>query len=116
MLLETIAIALTAAHFGTPLLYYWRAKKWLKRPWDIAPDPTYRPHVTVIVPTYNEAPLVEEKLDNIYEQDYRSPESGRFRFIRVRHPRAHYGLSEPPHRGSSTDLGSSESLNKFIHR
>ena len=70
MLLESIALALAAAHFGAPLLYYWRARRWLRRPWDVAPDPTYRPRVTVIVPTYNEAPLVEEKLSNIYEQDY----------------------------------------------
>jgi len=33
-------------------------------------DPGYRPRVTVIVPTFNEAGFIEVKLDNIYGQDY----------------------------------------------
>jgi glycosyltransferase involved in cell wall biosynthesis len=33
-------------------------------------DPGYRPKVTIVVPTYNEAGLIKEKLDNITSQDY----------------------------------------------
>jgi len=33
-------------------------------------DPGYRPRVTIAVPTYDEARLIEGKFDNIYEQDY----------------------------------------------
>jgi len=36
-------------------------------------------------------------------------------FIYDFHPRTPHGLSEPPHRGSSTDLGNPESLNRFIN-
>jgi cellulose synthase/poly-beta-1,6-N-acetylglucosamine synthase-like glycosyltransferase len=33
-------------------------------------DPGYRPKVTIVVPTYNEASLIRRKLDNIASQDY----------------------------------------------
>jgi len=42
----------------------------LDRSWDIKGDESYAPKVTIIVPTYNEAKLVERKLENMYEQDY----------------------------------------------
>lgn len=65
-----LALALAAVHFGAPLAYYSYLRKWLDKPWGVKKDPGYRPRVTVIVPTYNEAELVERKLDNIREQDY----------------------------------------------
>ena len=65
------ALVLTVVHFGTPLAYYWYAKtRWLPKPWNIRVDGNYRPKVTVIVPTYNEAEFIQSKLDNIYDQDY----------------------------------------------
>ena len=65
------ALVLAVVHFGTPLAYYWYAKtRWLPKPWNIRVDGNYRPKVTVIVPTYNEAGFIENKLDNIYEQEY----------------------------------------------
>jgi len=65
------ALVLAVVHFGTPLAYYWYAKtRWLPRPWNIRVDGNYRPKVTVIVPTYNEAGFIEKKLNNIYEQEY----------------------------------------------
>ena len=65
------ALVLIAIHFGTPLAYYWHAKtRWLPKPWNIRVDENYRPKVTVIVPTYNEAGFIEKKLNNIYEQEY----------------------------------------------
>lgn len=71
MLLELVAVALATIHFGVPLVYYWYLKaRWLNKPWNIEVDPNYKPEVSIIIPTYNEAELIEKKLDNIYEQDY----------------------------------------------
>jgi len=68
MILEYIAIVLVTIHFGIPLAYYYYMKtKYLNRPWNIKTDPNYKPKVTIIAPTYNEARLIEKKLDNIYE-------------------------------------------------
>jgi biofilm PGA synthesis N-glycosyltransferase PgaC len=53
-LLTALGATLTAAHFGTPLAYYAAARRWLKKPWRIKPDPAYLPAVTVAIPTYNE--------------------------------------------------------------
>jgi len=69
--LTLLALALALTHFSIPLLYYlYLRSKWLNMPWDIKKDPSYRPRATIIVPTYNEAGLIESKLDNIFEQDY----------------------------------------------
>jgi len=65
------AVALALLHFGVPLAYYlYLRARWLRRPWSIRRDPGYRPRVTVIIPTYNEAELVESKLDDVARQDY----------------------------------------------
>jgi len=59
------------AHFSLPLAYYTYLRvRWLGRPWGIGRDPGYRPRVTVVVPTYNEAGLIRRKLDSIASQDY----------------------------------------------
>ncbi|ADI31988.1 glycosyltransferase [Staphylothermus hellenicus] len=69
--LEIIALILTLIHFGIPLAYYvYLKKKWLPKPWNLKINPKYTPRITVIVPTYNEAKLIIEKLNNIYMQDY----------------------------------------------
>jgi biofilm PGA synthesis N-glycosyltransferase PgaC len=68
--LTALGAALAAAHFGTPLAYYAAARRWLKQPWRIKPDPAYTPAVTVAIPTYNEARHIEEKLEDVYRQDY----------------------------------------------
>jgi cellulose synthase/poly-beta-1,6-N-acetylglucosamine synthase-like glycosyltransferase len=58
-------------HFGVPLVYFLYVKsRWLKKYWNIKIDQNYRPKLTVIVPTYNEAEYIEKKINNIYEQDY----------------------------------------------
>ena len=69
-LLTALGAALAAAHFGAPLAYYAAARRWLKMPWRIKPDPAYAPIVTVAIPTYNEARHIEEKLEDVYRQDY----------------------------------------------
>ncbi|MEM1567596.1 glycosyltransferase [Pyrobaculum sp.] len=67
---ETLGIALAAVHFAIPTLYYWRARRWLRRDWGVREEGVYTPRVTVIIPTYNEADAIEERLNNIYSQDY----------------------------------------------
>ena len=65
------ALVLVTIHFGTPLAHYCYAKtKWLPKPWNIRIDSKYKPKVTIIVPTYNEASIIKDKLDNLYAQDY----------------------------------------------
>jgi len=69
--LDIIALALVAIHFGTPLTYYHYMKsKYLNKLWNIKVDENYKPKVTIIIPTYNEAKLIEKKLNNINEQEY----------------------------------------------
>jgi len=66
-----VAIGLALVHFGFPLAYYCYLKKlWLNKPWDVRSDPEYKPRVSIIVPTYNEAKLVRQKLDDIASQSY----------------------------------------------
>jgi cellulose synthase/poly-beta-1,6-N-acetylglucosamine synthase-like glycosyltransferase len=70
-ILLIVAIGLALIHFGFPLTYYCYLKKlWLNRPWDVRGDSEYKHRVSIIVPTYNEANLVKQKLDNIASQDY----------------------------------------------
>jgi cellulose synthase/poly-beta-1,6-N-acetylglucosamine synthase-like glycosyltransferase len=69
--LTLLALTLALIHFGFPLLYYFYLRsRWLNKPWDLGRDPGYRPRVTIIVPTYNEANLIRRKLDDIASQDY----------------------------------------------
>jgi hypothetical protein len=49
-LLTALGAALAAAHFGTPLAYYAAAKRWLKQPWRIKPDPAHATTVKVALP------------------------------------------------------------------
>jgi cellulose synthase/poly-beta-1,6-N-acetylglucosamine synthase-like glycosyltransferase len=69
--LTVLALALALIHFGFPLLYYFYLRsRWFNKPWDLGRDPSYRPKVTIVVPTYNEAGLIWRKLDDIASQDY----------------------------------------------
>jgi len=66
-----MAIVLALLHLSFPLLYYLYLRgEWLGKPWDLRRDPSYRPKVTIVVPTYNEAGLIKRKLGNIASQDY----------------------------------------------
>jgi len=70
-ILDIIAITIAIIHFGVPVAYYYyMKKKWLHAPWNIKTDPNYKPKITIIIPTYNEAKYIQQKLDNIYQQDY----------------------------------------------
>jgi len=68
--LTAAGAALAAVHFTTPLAYYATAKRWLRLPWGVRRDPAHTPTVTVAIPTYNKAGHIEEKLDDVYRQDY----------------------------------------------
>jgi cellulose synthase/poly-beta-1,6-N-acetylglucosamine synthase-like glycosyltransferase len=66
-----MAIVLALLHLSLPLLYYlYLRSRWLGKPWNLRRDPGYRPKVTIVIPTYNEAGLIREKLDDIASQDY----------------------------------------------
>jgi cellulose synthase/poly-beta-1,6-N-acetylglucosamine synthase-like glycosyltransferase len=70
-MLELIALILAGIHFGIPLTYYYYAKtRWLPKPWNIKIDENYRPKVTIIIPTYNEAKFIWNRLNDIYAQNY----------------------------------------------
>jgi cellulose synthase/poly-beta-1,6-N-acetylglucosamine synthase-like glycosyltransferase len=70
-LLLALAIALALFHFGFPLSYYlYLKRRWLNKPWEIRRDPSYKARVSIIIPTYNEALLIESKLDDIMRQNY----------------------------------------------
>lgn len=67
----TVAMLMLSLHFGVPLAYYQYLKNWwLGRDWGLQTDEGYRPKVTILVPTYNEADWIERKLDNLREQQY----------------------------------------------
>ncbi len=70
IVLDILAIVLLVIHFGVPLMYYLYLRRQLARPWGVSRVSTYMPKITVIVPTYNESELIEQKLDNIYSQEY----------------------------------------------
>jgi len=58
-------------HFSVPIVYFLYARiNWLKKNWNVRMDKSYRPKLTVIVPTYNEREYIKKKLGNIYEQNY----------------------------------------------
>jgi len=70
-LLLIAALSLAVMCLGLPLAYYLYLKTmWLNKPWGIKRDPSYKPRITIIVPTYNEAELIESKLDDLARQDY----------------------------------------------
>ena len=69
--LTTLALILALTHFGTPLTYYHYMKtKHLNKPWNIKTNENYKPKITIIIPTYNEAKFIWNKLNNIYAQKY----------------------------------------------
>jgi len=71
MLLELLALVLAGIHFGVPLIYYLYLKsRCLNKSWNIKIEEIYKPKVTIVLPTYNEAEFIWQRLDNIYAQDY----------------------------------------------
>ncbi|WFO75972.1 glycosyltransferase [Desulfurococcaceae archaeon MEX13E-LK6-19] len=68
---DIIALIIAGLHFGVPIIYYFYLKvRWLQRSWNIRMNLNYKPKVTIVIPTYNEARYIEKKLENIYQQRY----------------------------------------------
>jgi biofilm PGA synthesis N-glycosyltransferase PgaC len=55
---------------GFPSVYYWYMKRSAAKPWGLKIDKNYSPTVTILVPTYNEADVIDLKLDNLRKLDY----------------------------------------------
>ncbi|MEE8354760.1 MAG: glycosyltransferase, partial [Candidatus Bathyarchaeia archaeon] len=53
-----------------PLVYYAYVSKKLDDPWGFSLSESYQPRISLIIPTYLEADLIHERLDNILAQDY----------------------------------------------
>jgi poly-beta-1,6-N-acetyl-D-glucosamine synthase len=70
MFLEGLGFALAALHFGMPLTYFACMKNYTKKPWNIAVDEKHTPKISVIVPTFREEEFINEKLGDLYAQDY----------------------------------------------
>jgi cellulose synthase/poly-beta-1,6-N-acetylglucosamine synthase-like glycosyltransferase len=72
-LLEYLGLLLAAVHFAVPLAYCAYLKSAYR---SLLDKPLARravqdfPFITIVVPTYNEAFVIEEKLEDIYAQDY----------------------------------------------
>jgi biofilm PGA synthesis N-glycosyltransferase PgaC len=67
MLIE-ILLSLWSALLLPPIVYYIWMLKIQKH--DVSTNYDYQPDVSLIVPTYNEAAVIEKKLENIQELDY----------------------------------------------
>ena len=70
MLLLIIGITAVTLHFGIPLAYFLIIRKYLSLPWNLKIKEDYNPHVTVIIPTYNESKYIIEKLNDLVKQKY----------------------------------------------
>ena len=58
-------------HFGVPAIYYYILKrKWYLASWRLKIKSDFKPKISIMIPTYNEAQLIEKKLNDVYEQDY----------------------------------------------
>jgi biofilm PGA synthesis N-glycosyltransferase PgaC len=70
-LIVGLAVLLAVVHFTVPMVYYHYAKtQWYREPWTITIDGSYQPHISLIIPTYNENEFIEGKLTNIAEDDF----------------------------------------------
>lgn len=71
MILEFLwlaALGVNLIPFGAYIVYMqWVANT---KPWNISVNPSYRPFVSIIIPTYNEEDTIRTKLDNLLEVDY----------------------------------------------
>jgi len=72
-ILELSALCLLLIHFSVPLIYFFYLYlRHFRKPWNVKVDHNYKPYVTIVVPTYNEATVIEAKLRDIHHQSYPS--------------------------------------------
>lgn len=62
--------ALCASLVLPSMVYFLRMRHNAKLPWGLRKNEEYRPRVTLIVATYNEASVIKEKLEHIQKLDY----------------------------------------------
>jgi len=69
-LLLIVWLVVGSVHVGAPLVYFGLMRRiGAKRGYEIAQKPI-EPEVSVIIPTYNEAPVIAKKIANLLESDY----------------------------------------------
>jgi biofilm PGA synthesis N-glycosyltransferase PgaC len=68
--LEIVALVMVSIHFTAPLTYYGYLRSYLNKPWEIRVDTDFEPNVSVIIPTFNEASVVQQRLENVKSQSY----------------------------------------------
>jgi cellulose synthase/poly-beta-1,6-N-acetylglucosamine synthase-like glycosyltransferase len=56
--------------FGVAGLIFIMMKKAAKKPWRLKIDYNYKPKISILVPTYNEANIIRYKLDNLIRLNY----------------------------------------------
>jgi len=69
-ILEWLVAVFSGIHFGIPLTYFAYLRSVVRKPWGIEFDTSYKPLITVILPTCNESAIIEERLDNLRQQEY----------------------------------------------
>lgn len=55
---------------GFPSAYYLYMKRRAAKPWNLRIDENYEPHVSILVPMYNEEKSIRFKLENLYKLKY----------------------------------------------
>jgi len=65
-----ILILLLIVLYAPLLLYYAWMKSKAKKAWGLTVNPNHQPKVTLIIPTYNEASVINRKLENVHNIDY----------------------------------------------
>ena len=55
---------------GVPSLYHLYMRRVASRPWKLEIDKNYSPSITILVPTYNEADVIDLKLENLSKLSY----------------------------------------------
>jgi cellulose synthase/poly-beta-1,6-N-acetylglucosamine synthase-like glycosyltransferase len=69
LLIMVLGILLSALVVPNIVYYVWMKNK-AKKDWGLAIDPDFRPKVSLIIATYNEAKVMDKKLKNVQELEY----------------------------------------------
>ena len=68
--IDYVIIAIGALHFGVPFCYYLALKGNIWKPWLFEAKTGDFPKIEVLLPTFNEASLIRERLENLAGLDY----------------------------------------------
>ena len=63
-------VFLCSIFVGVPGVYYLYMKRIGSRPWNLKVDKDYAPRITVLIPTYNERPVIRLTLENLSKMSY----------------------------------------------